>query len=110
MYYNEAQGPLEVELPATLDLVGSNQFLSYPQWLCHSFKGCALPPSLLSQYEYTVVGKATFSTNLKAHKSKIITYVSMYTFFISDYLQSFLNLVNKITFTWSLTYDSLSTQ
>lgn len=47
--YNEAQGPLEVESSAILDLVGSNQFLLYPQWLCHAFKGCAPPPSLLFQ-------------------------------------------------------------
>ena len=42
--YNGAQGLLDVESSAILGLVGSNQFLLYPQY--HSFKGCALPPSL----------------------------------------------------------------
>ena len=32
----------------TLDLFGSNQFMSYP-WAMLFFKGCALPPSLLFQ-------------------------------------------------------------
>lgn len=45
--YNEAQGPMEVKLSTNLDLVGSNRFLSYPPGLYHSFKGCALLPSLL---------------------------------------------------------------
>ena len=31
-----------------LSLVGSNQFLLYPQWLCRLLNGCTLPPSLLS--------------------------------------------------------------
>ena len=48
--YNETQGLLEVKSSAILDLVGSNQFMSYPQWLCHSFKGCVLLLSLLFQY------------------------------------------------------------
>ena len=52
MYYEdhikEAQGPLEVKPSAILDLVSSNQFMLYPQWLCHSFKGCALSLPLLS--------------------------------------------------------------
>jgi len=47
--YKEVQGPLKVESPAILGLTGSNQLLSYPQQLWHSFNGCALPPSLLSQ-------------------------------------------------------------
>ena len=47
--YNKAQGPLEVESSAVLDLVGSNLFMLYPQWLCHSFKGCTLSlPSCLN--------------------------------------------------------------
>lgn len=71
--------------------------------------------SLYKPHEYAVVVKAVFSANLKAlyqmsHKFKTITYVYRYTFFISDYLQSFLNPVNKITFRRSLTYDSLSIQ
>ena len=42
MYYGEAQGLL---------LIGSNQFLLCPQWLCHSFKGSALPiPPLFYSY------------------------------------------------------------
>ena len=45
--YNEAQGLPGVESSNILDLVGSNQYMSYPQRLCHSFKGCALPPFLL---------------------------------------------------------------
>ena len=49
--YNEAQGLLEAESSAILGLVGSNQFMSYPQGLCQSFKSCALPASLLSQKE-----------------------------------------------------------
>ena len=38
------QGPLEFESSTMLELVGSDQFMSYPQWWYHSFKGCALPP------------------------------------------------------------------
>ena len=49
--YNDAQGPLEVKSSVILDLVGSNPFMSHPQGLCHSFKRCALPPSLLFQQE-----------------------------------------------------------
>ena len=42
MYYSEAQGLL---------LISSNQFLLCPQWLCHSFKGSALPiPPLFYSY------------------------------------------------------------
>lgn len=37
IFYNEAQGLLKVTSPAILNIVGSNQFLSYPQWLCHFF-------------------------------------------------------------------------
>lgn len=47
--YKEAQVPLEVDSSAILGLISSNQFMSYPQWLCHFFKGCALPLSFLSQ-------------------------------------------------------------
>lgn len=50
--YNKAQVLLEVGSSAILGLISSNQFMSYPQWLCHSFKGCGLPPSLLSQKEW----------------------------------------------------------
>ena len=47
--YCEAPGPLElVKSSAILSLVGSNQFLLYPQWLCHLFNGCTLPPSLVT--------------------------------------------------------------
>ena len=51
--YNEAQSQslLEVKSSATLDLVGSNQFMLYPQRLCHSFKDCALPASLPFHWE-----------------------------------------------------------
>ena len=42
----KAQGLLEVEPSAVLDLDDSNQFMSYPLLGCHSCKGCALPPSL----------------------------------------------------------------
>ena len=35
--YKEVEGPLEVESLAILDLVSSNQFLSYPQQLWHYF-------------------------------------------------------------------------
>ena len=48
--YTEAQGLLEVESSAILDLVGSNQFLSCPMAMSILLKGCALPPSLLFQY------------------------------------------------------------
>ena len=44
MYYSEAQVLLEVKSSTILGLIGSNQFMSYPRRLCHSFKGCALPP------------------------------------------------------------------
>ena len=48
LYYSEhiVHGPQEVKSSAILALVGSNQFLSHPQGLCHSFKSCALPFSL----------------------------------------------------------------
>ena len=48
--HNESQGLLGVQCSAILDLIGCNQFLLYPQRLCHSFKSCALPPSLLCHY------------------------------------------------------------
>lgn len=34
----------EVESFAILDLEGSNQFLSCPPWLCHSFNSCVSFP------------------------------------------------------------------
>ena len=43
---------MEVESSTILGLIGSKQFLSYPQWLCHAFSGCALPLSLLSQIHF----------------------------------------------------------
>ena len=50
MYYDERimrfKVLLEVQSSAILDLVGSNQFLSCPMSMSHSFKGCTLPPSL----------------------------------------------------------------
>ena len=49
--HNEAQGPLEVESSTILGLIGSNQFMSYHQWLCHYFKVSALTPSLLFHSE-----------------------------------------------------------
>ena len=48
--YNEAQGLLEVDSSALLDLTHSNQFLSYPQWLCHSLKDSALPSCFLLHF------------------------------------------------------------
>ena len=36
---------------AILYLIASNQFFPCSQWLCHSFEGCALSPSLLSQFQ-----------------------------------------------------------
>ena len=54
--YNEAQGLLEVKSSTILGLIGSNQFLLYPQQLCHSFNGYALSPSFLSQSQQ---GKAS---------------------------------------------------
>ena len=48
--HNDVQGLLEVESSAILDLVGSNQFLSYPQWPCYSFKSCAHQPLLLQSW------------------------------------------------------------
>ena len=43
-----------------LDLVGSNQFFLYPQWLWHSFKkGCALFPSLVSHSYYIPIRNKT---------------------------------------------------
>ena len=41
---NEAQGLLEVKSSIILNLVGSSQLMMYPQGLCHSFRGCVLPP------------------------------------------------------------------
>ena len=45
--YSEVQGLVEADSSTTLDLAGSNQFMLCPQWLCYSFKGCALPLSYL---------------------------------------------------------------
>lgn len=47
--------PLGVESSSNIGLIGSNQFWggffwSYAQWRYHSFKSCALSPSLLSPY------------------------------------------------------------
>lgn len=47
MSYDKLQGPLEVRSSTILDLVSFHQFLSHPQGLCRSSKGCALLPSLL---------------------------------------------------------------
>ena len=52
--HNEARGLPEVESSTILGLIGSNQFSLYPQWLCHPFKGCALPASLLFHFEGSV--------------------------------------------------------
>ena len=53
MYYNEHIMRLKIYLGvesfSILDLVGYNQFMLHPQGLCHSFKDCALPSSLLFQ-------------------------------------------------------------
>ena len=46
--HNEAQGLLEGRSLAILDKMDSNQFLLYPQGLCHSFNGCDLPFPLVS--------------------------------------------------------------
>ena len=58
MDYNECAIRFKVywklSLLAILYLIGSNQFFSYSQWLWHSFKGCALSPSLVSQFQGTV--------------------------------------------------------
>lgn len=49
--YNEAQSPLEVKSYTILDLVGSNQFLSYLQGLCHSLRVVLHPlPSCCSSF------------------------------------------------------------
>ena len=47
--YHEAQGLSEVKFSAILGLVISNQFMLYPQRLCHSVKSGTLAPFLLSQ-------------------------------------------------------------
>lgn len=44
--YDVAQGLLEVESSTLFDLVVLTSFCP-ALWTCHSFKGCALPPSLL---------------------------------------------------------------
>ena len=46
--HTEVQVLGEVGLSAVLDQFGSS--LSHALGLCHSFKGCALPASLLFQY------------------------------------------------------------
>lgn len=46
---NEAQGLLD-QIFSIWGLIGSNQLFWYPQELCPSFKGYALPPSLLFQF------------------------------------------------------------
>ena len=48
--YTEAQGLVEVDLPSWIHLVLIS--LCHVLGLCHSFKSCALPPSLLFQYQY----------------------------------------------------------
>ena len=52
--YNEAQGLLEVQSSTILDLVSSTS-LCCVLWICHSFKGCPLPPSLLFHYHEITV-------------------------------------------------------
>ena len=56
--YNEAQGLLAVESSAILDLIGSNQFMLYSQQLFHSFKGCALPSSLLFHLHNSIYSRS----------------------------------------------------
>lgn len=50
--YNETQDLLEVKSPTIWELLGSNQFMSYPQQLCHSFKSYALPTTILLNYDW----------------------------------------------------------
>ena len=52
--YNETQVLSKVSSSAILDLVDANQFLSYPQGLCPSFKSCTLPLFLLCHLTYCV--------------------------------------------------------
>ena len=48
---NESQGLQEVQSSTILDLVSSNQFMSYPQELSHSCRGYVLPlPSHFSSF------------------------------------------------------------
>ena len=45
----KAQGVLEVKSTTILDLVGSDQFMSYPMAMSFFFKGCAVLPSCLNR-------------------------------------------------------------
>ena len=59
MYYSEHIMRLRstgIQSSAILNLVCCNQWMSYPQLLCHSFKGCALPPScLIPHWDFTPI-------------------------------------------------------
>ena len=48
--HNKVQGSPEVESSTILGLVGSNQFMPCPQWLCPSFKGFTLSLSYLTSF------------------------------------------------------------
>ena len=53
----------EVQFSAILDLVGSSHFMSYPQLVCNSFKGRALPSFLLFHFEVYLLGLTFESSN-----------------------------------------------
>ena len=60
--YNE-----EIKSSAFLGLIGSNQFMSYPHQLCHTFKGSVLCPFLLSQYYLVSLLRNSASSALKTY-------------------------------------------
>ena len=55
----------KLNLPNILGLIRSNQFVLYPQWLCHFLNGCTLPPSLPSQLQTHL--KSLTEKNVDAH-------------------------------------------
>ena len=64
---------MEVKSYAILGLVGSDEFLSCPQ--CHSLKGCALSPSLLSH---------NLESGLSLGSHKLISYLTSLFLFLES--------------------------
>lgn len=81
---NEAQGTLKVRSTAIVDSFDSNQFLSYLQGLCHSFKGCALPAFLLSSNS-EIISSVMSSLRINPSKHLFLSGVSFW-FFLSVFI------------------------
>ena len=69
--HNEAQDLWGGEPSAILGLVGFSQFMPYFQGLCNSFKGCALPASLLFHRGRLLGSCGLFRPHLKKTKRRM---------------------------------------